>query len=330
MFVSVSKRRRSRQTRSFRAHSTGNRNASLGERNASLGVSNANPGARSANPGARSAGLRRSGSRHNAGVGARSAGPGRGGEDRWPVPWRGSMAATRSIPGAHLWRSMRSHYLGSPATRRRFIRQVGSIAVSVGIGLFVFNAITAAEQTRRQWGLTVSVLIATRAIEAGTVIGSEDLAARRIPVALAPDGALRSDVASTPRVVGRRVRASVTSGEILTTTDLSQAGGGRLGALAGEGRSALTVPLSSTHPQLDVGDEVDLYGAVLPTTSADADIDARPTWNGITGMQVGRVAERAELIESGADSATVLVASSEVADVLTATTIGPVTLVVPG
>jgi hypothetical protein len=123
-----------------------------------------------------------------------------------------------------------------------------TIAITAGsVALTFASALARVDTARRSWGEQTTVWTATSAIEPGQPIIA---AAREVPVAVVPVGAVADSPAGT--VALQRIGP----GEIVTRDDVA------VGAPAGlipSGWVAFAVPVSGDH--FSVGDHVDVYAA---------------------------------------------------------------------
>ncbi len=123
-------------------------------------------------------------------------------------------------------------------------------------------AVSATSEHRVASGPTVAVVVATRAVPAGSRLAAADLVVARWPRAVRPASAFTS----TSAVVGQRAAGALAAGEALTPARVL--GSGLTTGLA-DGLAAVPVPLADAgsaalvHP----GDRADLI--VAPTTSGD-------------------------------------------------------------
>lgn len=103
---------------------------------------------------------------------------------------------------------------------------------------------------------TLQTVVASRALTAGTVLATADLALIGWPASAVPAGAARV----IPAVLGRRMAIGVGRGTPITTTELLEPAVAE--ALAA-GQAAITVDLATTNQLalLRAGDHVDLYPA---------------------------------------------------------------------
>ena len=124
------------------------------------------------------------------------------------------------------------------------------------------EASTRALQTR-------PVIVASRDLRGGELLGAGDLAVRQIPRRYATSDSLAPDAAS--RLVGRRLGRTRRSGDAIGDSDVDPLRSASLATLLGEGKRALTIPvdeLGSFAGQLRAGDHIDLY--FMPQSGGDA------------------------------------------------------------
>lgn len=152
--------------------------------------------------------------------------------------------------------------------RSRWPRLVLTAAVGLGVGLWLVGIYNGATTARVQWQTEINGWVVTRDLEAGTTLGTEDLAATRLPTAGTPYDATRSDP------IGLTLRDSMATGEIVRDGRLTSASG-RLAAQLGEATGALTIATDKTP--LMPGDLVDLYALIdgnrLATDAAVIEVD---------------------------------------------------------
>ncbi len=121
----------------------------------------------------------------------------------------------------------------------------------------------------------VSILVAARPVQAGTLLKPEDLAAREAPVADVPDGAMRDAPAARIEFIGAMVRRTLSQGDTLRFDAVLRPGeNGFLAAVLVPGMRAVTVgvdAVSGTAGLIWPGDRVD----VILTQSFD-EHDAAP------------------------------------------------------
>jgi hypothetical protein len=136
--------------------------------------------------------------------------------------------------------------------RRPWLVWLAAGAAAGFVALALHGQFAAADAARREWGEAVEVVVATDAVDPGSPATSADLARRRVPRALVPDGALRA-VPQSGVVVRRLAR-----GEILVDADVGS-GDDRF-SLVPAGHSVVALPRPTVLPPLAPGDAVQLAG----------------------------------------------------------------------
>ena len=164
---------------------------------------------------------------------------------------------------------------------------------------------TASSRAERLGGLR-EVRVTARSVDAGHQLKAGDVAVRRLPAALLPEGRL----AASP--TGHTVVVPLVAGEVLLEAKLAPWGLEGVAALVPPGRRALAVPVSRGGLALRRGNQVDVL-ATFETTEGDTE----PTMAVATSAQVLDVAE---------ESVTVAVSPEEAVRVALATSRGAVTL----
>ena len=198
------------------------------------------------------------------------------------------------------------------ARRRRWLPARPSLYWASASGLALLTAlvvgglVTRAEAARAHWGDARPVVVATRTLRPGDVLGDEDVATERWPAGLVPDDA----VEGAP--VGAVVAAPIFEGQPLVRGQLAPDGLAGVAALLPPGTRALAVPVGSTLP-VHVGDVVDVLATFDPTIAPDED----PTF---------AVAEAATVVGVGDDAVTVAVDAEDATRVAFAIAEGTVTL----
>jgi pilus assembly protein CpaB len=166
-----------------------------------------------------------------------------------PLPLRPSarMTAARR-PRSRRWRRLR---------RSAGLYWLTAALLAVGGARILLATAREAEAARRAWGPGHEVMVATRSLPAGTVIGPGDTARRRWPTALLPAGAV------TEPPLGRTVTAPVVEGEAVNSARLAPGGVTGAAALLSGNRRAVAVPTEPGRLALAVGDRVELV-AISP------------------------------------------------------------------
>lgn len=153
--------------------------------------------------------------------------------------------------------------------------------------------------------------VATRAVEAGAVVGADDVVVRQVPAAFLPEGT----VGAPDEVVGRTVVVTVFPGQPVVRAQLAPHGRRGVAALLPPDARAVSVPAGAASPRLERGDVVD----VLATFGEEAA-------HGDGGEPTFPVAGAALVVDVGEESATVAVTAEEAARVAFAVVHGAVTL----
>ncbi|HEY4377396.1 MAG TPA: hypothetical protein VGM93_09565 [Acidimicrobiales bacterium] len=177
------------------------------------------------------------------------------------------------------------------------------LGLAVVTALVVSRALARGEAAERRWGVTVPVLVATRAIGASRPLAGAVQVKRR-PVGVVPAGALRD------LRLGARAADPIERGEIITAHRVAS------GSAAGIGSRERTVALPLGRAPLPVhpGEAVEVWATYDPS-SADG------------GPLTRRVAASARVVDAGHDAVTVAVDSDDAASVARAAALATVTLV---
>jgi pilus assembly protein CpaB len=182
------------------------------------------------------------------------------------------------------------------------------------VALAAFTAFTVAGQVDRagaqvaRYGHLRPIVVATRAVEVGSVLRPADVAVRSLPAAFLPEGAL----ASTGAAVGRTVVVPLFRGTAVVGAHLAPDGLEGVAALLPAGARAVAVPTSPASVALRRGDRVDVLATFDPPPAGEA-----PTF---------AVAEAAPVVDVGPEAVTVAVAPEEALRVAYAVAAGVVTL----
>lgn len=170
----------------------------------------------------------------------------------------------------------------------------------------VAHLVTGAEDTRRAWGRTRPVLVASRAVPLGAPLAGA-VSTRRWPEALVPRGALRS----LPD--GATAAGTLTAGVPVTEAALDH----DAAKTGGPDRRLVALPTGDARLPLARGDRVDVWATFDPSLAGD-----RPTTR--------RVAIEAVVTSSSSRALVVGIRPAEVPDVAEATTTATITLVAAG
>jgi len=196
---------------------------------------------------------------------------------------------------------------------RRFARSPLAYWVAV-VALAAFTAFTIAGQVDKagaqsaRYGRLRPVVLATRTVELGSVLGPADVVLRSMPVAFLPEGAL----AATRDVLGRTVVVPVFRGAAVVAANLAPDGLEGLAALLPAGARAVAVPTGPASVPLRRGDRVDVLATFDPPPAGE-----EPTFP---------VAEAALVVDVGPEAVAVAIAADEARRVAYAVAAGVVTL----
>ena len=133
-------------------------------------------------------------------------------------------------------------------------RALAALVATLLVAQTVTTASRAMSDAEAAWGTGQAVWVAAKTIEAGALVASSDVVRQPAPAALRPIDAATDDP------TGKRVRVSLTEGEILRSADLGPAGIGPVAAAVAEGRHAVTIFASADI--YAVGDRVGLVSIV--------------------------------------------------------------------
>jgi Flp pilus assembly protein CpaB len=138
------------------------------------------------------------------------------------------------------------------AALERWVAAGPRVRLAVVVGAATVALVAAAAIAPARWGGAVTVVVATRDLDAGTVVTAADVTVDRLPARTVPPDALRTLDAA----VGAGLRHPVAAGAPLLAR--SSASGGLAGLVA-PGRVAVAVPVDLL-PALAPGERVDLTG----------------------------------------------------------------------
>jgi Flp pilus assembly protein CpaB len=184
------------------------------------------------------------------------------------------------------------------------------VVLALLTGMVAARSVGNAGALAARYGPLRPVVVAVRALEPGSVVGTGDVIVRQVPGSLVPEGA----VTSTGDAAGRTVVAPAFPGVPLVAGQLAPDGRRGLGALLPPGSRALAVPNGRPGLALIRGDSVDVLATFDPTGASDG---APPTFP---------VALGALVVDVGDESASVAVTPDEAARVAFALATGVVTL----
>jgi Flp pilus assembly protein CpaB len=181
-----------------------------------------------------------------------------------------------------------------------YVHWLAVLALAANTALIVGRGQGRADASRRAWGSVHPVAVATRDLDAGSVLRADDITTADWPVAMAPPGAL--DVAP----LGRTLLSPVGRGEPITRGRVAPDGVHGLAALVPPGWRAVAIAVPTATVALQRGDEVDLLA-----TSSD-------------GSVTGTIAEAAIVLAADERSITVALPKEVVARVAGALVSGAV------
>jgi Flp pilus assembly protein CpaB len=156
--------------------------------------------------------------------------------------------------------------LASPLSPPRAFRATPRVnaRVLVGLGLAVLSVLALVVGLSVVLPDTQTVLQATRDLPAGTVIGVDDVTPVKVHV---PENMARAAIASgdLEQLVGRRIAASVSAGEMFTRTHLASQS-----HAAAPGRVYVTIPIESyaaSGGMIGPGDSVTVFASSRQSSS---------------------------------------------------------------
>lgn len=213
------------------------------------------------------------------------------------------------------------------ALARPVVRRIAVAAVALATGLVVTSLVQSAEAARARWGAGRPVVVATRDLTAGEIVGAGSVAVRTLPEAAVPDRAL----SGAP--LGRVVRHPVARGEALLPDRLAPDGLTGVAALVPAGRLAVAVPVGpGGAPPLAVGDVVDVLAVVPGGAVGGAVGGAAPAGGPGTGGDVPAfpLVADAAVVDVGEGAVTVAVPRDDAAAVAAVLAQGAVVLALVG
>ena len=195
------------------------------------------------------------------------------------------------------------------------MRRLTAALLTVAVATTVTDRVRTADDVRRSWGSTSTVLVARRDLPAGTPLEATQFLQVDWPDKLLPDGP------ASGLDPGVRLRQPVGRGEILLTARLDPTGRGELAARLGPDERAVRARLAVAMHGLVVEDLVD----VVPV--GDPLVLGTPT-SGSTGAGVAPLTRRARVLRVDEDAVTLAVAAADAARVAAPGAAQGVTLVV--
>jgi len=210
----------------------------------------------------------------------------------------------------------------SPLARRILRRRVLGLAMVVVTTAVVHHVVTEADEVRRTWGTTRTVVVAAGPVAAGEPLDAGNTVLERRPDRFVPDGALPELPA------GRRADRDLVRSEVVTESALGPRGAGEVASQLPDDTVGVTVSTGDLRPPVAADDVVDLYSvsnAYAGPVDYAGPIDvSAPDTGGSAGPH--RVATSATVIEIVDDQVTVAVAAEDAADLSAASLTGAIAL----
>jgi Flp pilus assembly protein CpaB len=184
---------------------------------------------------------------------------------------------------------------------RPSVRRLCVAVLAVATLLTVASFVSAAGAARDRWGRTRPVVVATRDLVPGDVVGADAVEVRDLPEAVLGD----APVAEAP--LGAVVRQPILAGEPVVAARLAPHGLTGAAALVPPGHRAVAVPVGPTGaPPVALGDLVDVL-AVLPPGVGLAGAQGSGDLGDADDDPAVRLVDRATVVAVGADAVTVAV-----------------------
>jgi Flp pilus assembly protein CpaB len=218
----------------------------------------------------------------------------------------------RPLPSRRALARRRRHRLTVALRRQPVVFWVLTLAASVSTFAVLHGALDAAAEGADAYGELVPVVVARRPLDAGDVIGPDDVEVAALPARLVPAGAL--DEAP----IGRLVRHPILDGEAVAAARLAPDGAVGVAALLLDGERAVAIPLPTHRVPLQVGQLVDVLATVDPLAA------------GGTRATTSVVAEGATIIAVDEHGVTVAAPAADAVRIATALSTSVVTLAVAG
>ena len=214
---------------------------------------------------------------------------------------------------SHSTRARRARRRGLPPALARLRRRpvpwwVATLALSALTAQVVTGALARAEAGAARYGRTRAVLVTTRPVEAGEVLGPDAAEVRRVPAGFVPSGAASSDA------LGSRVTTGLPEGEVVHGDRVAPGGLSTAAALLPPGTLGLAIPRDVGALPLEAGDVVDVLATLAEAGVARA------------GDPTATVARDAVVIDVQEEAVTLAVPEDDVARVAYAVSTGVVAL----
>ena len=190
-----------------------------------------------------------------------------------------------------------------------------AVLLSLVTGLTVVRLVGEASARASRLGGLVDVPVAARPVEAGASLRARDVAVRRLPAAVLPDGPLARSAG------GKTALVPLAAGEILLAAKLAPDGLRGVAALVPPGNRALAVPVDPGGLSLRTGHRVDVLATFEVAGGAEGAADTAPTFP---------VATDALVVDVGDEAVTIAVTPEQAPRVAFALARGTVTLALSG
>lgn len=200
-------------------------------------------------------------------------------------------------------------------TRSAAVYWVAVAALAAVTGLTAARLVGGAEAAAARYGSLRPVVVASRPVAMGAVVGPGDVAVRDVPASFLPERHLPA----AADAVGRIAVVALFPGVPLVRDHLAPDGLRGVAALLPPGTRAVAVPGGGASAPVRTGDVVDVLATFDPSSASSASGAAEPTF---------AVAAGALVVDVGDDSATVAVGPEEAKRVAFAVAHGVVTLAV--
>jgi pilus assembly protein CpaB len=206
-----------------------------------------------------------------------------------------------------------------PSVRRLYVA-----VLAVATLLTVASFVSAAGAARDRWGRTRPVVVATRDLAPGDVVGADATEVRDLPEAVLGD----APVADAPQ--GAIVRHPILAGEPVVAARLAPHGLTGAAALLPSGHRAVAVPVGPAGaPPVALGDLVDVLAVLPPGVGSAGPGGSGGLGDGDDDPAV-RLVDRAAVVDIGADAVTVAVPEPDATRVAWAASNGAVVLTLTG
>lgn len=195
--------------------------------------------------------------------------------------------------------------------RRPVVWWVATLLLAALTAQVVTGALGRAEAGAARYGSTTAVLVTTRFVEAGEVLGPDAAAVRDVPDGFVPRGAAGADA------LGRRVTEDLHEGEVVHAERVAPGGLSAVVALLPPGTRGIAVPTDAGALPLVVGDLVDVLATMADESSAAGGPPAATIAPGAVVVDVQEAAVTVAVPEDDAARVAYAVATGIVALALT-------------